>query len=82
MAIIVHIHTWIGHAVGADLNIGPTDPPNGDSALWMACNTTDGTIDTRPTEFGPFGQFYRPSEITNMLTTGTGGSASSIIAEN
>jgi alpha-L-fucosidase len=55
---------------GADLNIGPTEPPTGDTPLWMACNTTDNTIHTRPTGFGPYGQFYRPSEITNMLTTG------------
>jgi alpha-L-fucosidase len=54
---------------GADLNIGSTDPPKGDTPLWQSCNTTDGTIHTRPSgAFGPFGSFYRPSEITNMLT--------------
>ena len=55
---------------GVDLNIGATDPPKGDAPLWMACNTTDGGPHTRPTSFGPLGQFYRPSEITNMLTSG------------
>ena len=55
---------------GADLNIGATDTPKGDTPLWMACNTTDGTVHTRPSGgFGPYGQFYRPAEITNMLTS-------------
>lgn len=54
---------------GADLNIGPTDPAKAGTPLWMACNTTDGTVHTRPTAFGPLGQWYRPSEITNMLTS-------------
>jgi len=54
---------------GADLNIGATDPPKGDTPLWMACNTTNGSIHTRPTGFGPNAEYYRPSEITNMLTS-------------
>eukprot|EP01052_Picozoa_sp_SAG31_P003523 SAG31_NODE_136_length_23089_cov_8.825924_17_plen_521_part_00 len=56
---------------GADLNIGATEPPAGDQPLWLTCNTTDGTIHTRPSNgYGPYGKFYRPAEITNMLTTG------------
>ena len=27
---------------GADLNIGATETPAGDSPLWLACDTTDG----------------------------------------
>jgi hypothetical protein len=72
-------HSQWSHAVGADLNIGATNPPAGDSALWMACNTTDGTIHTRPTGYGPFGQFYRYArdghtptrEIIDHLSNGT-----------
>ena len=54
---------------GADLNIGATETPAGDSPLWLACDTTDGTVHTRPTNFSASGQFVRPSEITNMLTS-------------
>ena len=54
---------------GADLNLGPTSTPKGDEALWLACDTTDGTVHTRPTRFSASGKFFRPSEITNMLTS-------------
>ena len=37
----------------------------GDEALWLACDTTDGTVHTRPTKFSAGGKFARPSEITN-----------------
>jgi hypothetical protein len=49
---------------------GATEPPADLNApLWLACNTTDGSVHTRPTGFGGDGRWWRPSEITNMLTT-------------